>query len=86
MWERTWGPTRGGSGGWCNGARSTTLQARAITHAEDIVAARSAYQAFLVKWRKLVPQVARSFERGLGVSSGLLVLLDAAVRARAAVR
>lgn len=34
----------------------------AITHAEDIVAARSAYQAFLVKWRKLAPEVARSLE------------------------
>ena len=35
---------------------------QAITHAEDIVAGRSAYQAFLVKWRRLAPEVARSLE------------------------
>jgi transposase-like protein len=35
---------------------------QAITHAEDAAAARSAYQAFLGKWRKLAAEVARSLE------------------------
>jgi transposase-like protein len=35
---------------------------QAITHAEDAAAARGAYQAFLVKWRKLAAEVARSLE------------------------
>lgn len=34
----------------------------AIIYAEDAAAARSAYQAFLVKWRKLAIEVARSLE------------------------
>lgn len=35
---------------------------QAITYAEDGVAARKAYAEFLAKWRKLVPEVARSLE------------------------
>jgi transposase-like protein len=35
---------------------------RAMTHAGSPQAARRAYQAFLVKWHKLVPEVARSLE------------------------
>lgn len=39
-----------------------TRDYRAITHAEDAAAARSAYQAFVHKWRKLSAEVARSLE------------------------
>jgi transposase-like protein len=35
---------------------------QAIIHAEDIVAALKAYQAFLAKWRKIAAEVARSLE------------------------
>lgn len=37
---------------------------QAITHADDAAAARSAYQAFLAKWRKVAAEVARSLEEG----------------------
>ena len=44
----------------CHGELKRDYQA--ITHAEDAAAARSAYQAFLAKWRKLSAEVARSLE------------------------
>jgi transposase-like protein len=44
----------------CHGELKRDYQA--ITHAEDAAAARSAYDAFLAKWRKLSAEVARSFE------------------------
>lgn len=37
---------------------------RAITHAGDLDEARQAYQSFLAKWRKWVPEVAKSLEEG----------------------
>lgn len=36
----------------------------AIVHADDALAARQAYSAFLDKWSRLVPAVARSLEEG----------------------
>jgi transposase-like protein len=36
----------------------------AIVHADDALAARQAYSAFLEKWSRLVPAVARSLEEG----------------------
>ena len=39
-----------------------TRDYRAITHAENAAAARSAYQAFVHKWRKLAAEVVRSLE------------------------
>jgi putative transposase len=44
----------------CHGELKRDYQA--ITHADDAAAARSAYQAFLAKWRKLAAEVARSLE------------------------
>jgi putative transposase len=36
----------------------------AITHAENLETAQKAYEAFLSKWRRLVPEVAASLEEG----------------------
>jgi transposase-like protein len=38
----------------------------AITHAKDLEAAQEAYERFLKKWKRLVPEVAKSLEEGGG--------------------